>query len=100
MESTFRLATATNNPWVARLTLDVAPTRNWRSLRVSGNEHFKCKMWLEAAAGGVKTLDYEPSPANLDLLKKEREPKQVTNQTSRSSGCCPHALGNVLCRDM
>jgi hypothetical protein len=76
-ESTFRLATDTNSPSVARSMVDVAQTRNWRSLRVSGNEEFKRMVWLEASARGVKTVGYEPSPADMDLLKKEREARQV-----------------------
>jgi hypothetical protein len=40
-ESTFRLATDTNSPSVARSMVDVAEARNWRALRVSGNEDFK-----------------------------------------------------------
>ena len=37
-ESTFRLATDTNSPSVARSMVDVAETRNWRALRVSGTK--------------------------------------------------------------
>ena len=33
-ESTFRLATDTNNPSVARSMVDVAQARNWKALRV------------------------------------------------------------------
>ena len=46
-ESTFRLATDTNSPSVARSMVDVAEARNWRALRVSGNEDFKRMVWLE-----------------------------------------------------
>jgi hypothetical protein len=76
-ESTFRLATETNSPSVARSMVDVAEARNWHSLRVSGNEDFKRLVWLEAAARGVKTLGYEPNPADLERLKVERELRQV-----------------------
>ena len=47
-ESTFRLATDTNSPSVARSMVDVAEARNWKALRVSGNEDFKRMVWLEA----------------------------------------------------
>jgi hypothetical protein len=76
-ESTFRLATETNSPSVARSMVDVAEARSWHSLRVSGNEDFKRLVWLEAAARGVKTLGYEPNPADLERLKVERELRQV-----------------------
>jgi hypothetical protein len=76
-ESTFRLATDTNSPSVARSMVDVAEARNWRSLRVSGNEEFRRMVWLEASVRGVKTLGYEPNPADLEVLKRERESRLV-----------------------
>ena len=76
-ESTFRLATDTNSPSVARSMVDVAEARNWRALRVSGNEDFKRMVWLEASVRGVKTLGYEPNPADLEVLKKEREARLI-----------------------
>jgi hypothetical protein len=76
-ESTFRLATDTNSPSVARSMVDVAEARNWRALRVSGNEEFKRMVWLEASVRGVKTLGYEPNPGDLEVLKKEREARLV-----------------------
>ena len=76
-ESTFRLATDTNSPSVARSMVDVAEARNWRALRVSGNEDFKRMVWLEASVRSVKTLGYEPNPGDLEVLKKEREARLV-----------------------
>jgi len=76
-ESTFKLATDTNSPSVARSMVDVAEARNWRALRVSGNEDFRRMVWLEASVRGVKTLGYEPNPADLDVLKRERESRLV-----------------------
>jgi Large polyvalent protein-associated domain 7 len=76
-ESTFRLATDTNSPSVARSMVDVAEARNWKALRVSGNEDFKRMVWLEASVRGVKTLGYEPNPGDLEVLKREREARLV-----------------------
>lgn len=93
-ESTFRLATETNSPSVARSMVDVAEARNWHSLRVSGNEDFKRLVWLEAAARGVKTLGYEPNPADLERLKLERELRQINRiepgrETNTGQGSSP-----------
>ena len=89
-ESTFRLATDTNSPSVARSMVDVAEARNWRALRVSGNEDFKRMVWLEASVRGVKTLGYEPNPADLEVLKKEREARLV-NRIEPARGDSPAA---------
>ena len=86
-ESTFRLATDTNSPSVARSMVDVAETRDWRALRVSGNEDFKRMVWLEASARGVKAIGYEPNPADLEVLKKEREARLVNRiEPARGDG--------------
>lgn len=86
-ESTFRLATDTNSPSVARSMVDVAEARNWRALRVSGNEDFKRMVWMEASVRGVKSVGYEPNAVDLDVLKKEREAR-LTNriEPDRSPG--------------
>ena len=76
-ESTFRLATDTNSPSVARSMVDVAEARNWKALRVSGNEDFKRMVWLEASVRGVKTLGYEANQGDMELLKREREARLV-----------------------
>ena len=76
-ESTFRLATDTNSPSVTRSMVDVAEARNWKALRVSGNEDFKRMVWLEASVRGVKTVGYEAQPGDLELLKRQREARLI-----------------------
>jgi Large polyvalent protein-associated domain 7 len=87
-ESTFRLATDTNSPSVARSMVDVAQARNWQALRISGNEDFRRLVWIEAAARGVKALGYEPTPADLDTLRQAREARQV-NRIEPGPGTAP-----------
>ncbi|WP_088283009.1 LPD7 domain-containing protein [Ideonella sp. A 288] len=89
-ESTFRLATDTNSPSVARSMVDVAEARNWRGVRVSGNEDFRRMVWLEASVRGVRALGYEPNPADLELLKREREARLV-NRIEPARGDGPSA---------
>lgn len=94
-ESTFRLATDTNSPSVARSMVDVAEARNWRSLRVTGSEDFRRLVWLEAAARGVKTLGYEPNPADLERLKVERELRQINRIEPHRDSSSPTAATNT-----
>lgn len=76
-ESTFKLATDTNSPSVARSMVDVAQARNWKGLRVSGSEDFRRLVWLEASVRGVKAIGYEPNPADLDVLRREQRARQT-----------------------
>lgn len=76
-ESTFKLATDTNSPSVARSMVDLAETRNWKALRVSGHEEFRRLVWFEASLRGVKAIGYEPMPSDVAWLRSEREARQV-----------------------
>lgn len=76
-ESTFKLATDTNSPSVARSMVDVAQARNWKGLRVSGSEDFRRLVWLEASVRGLKAIGYEPNPADLDVLRREQQARQT-----------------------
>jgi hypothetical protein len=94
--STFRLATDTNSPSVARSMVDVAEARNWRALRVSGNEDFRRMVWLEASVRGVRTLGYEPNLADLEVLKKERESRLVNRIEPARDAAGDQAAGTSL----
>jgi hypothetical protein len=76
-ESTFKLATDNNNPAVARSMVDVAESRNWQALRVSGNEEFKRLVWLEANLRGVKAIGYDATRADRELLQREQDKRQI-----------------------
>jgi hypothetical protein len=76
-ETSFKLATDTNSPSVARSMVDVAETRQWKTLRVTGNEDFKRMVWLEASVRQIRTVGYEPNKADQDQLRREREARQV-----------------------
>ncbi len=89
-ESSLRLATDTNSPSIARSMVDVAEARGWKALRVSGHEDFRRMVWLEASARGVRALGHEPSQADLELLRREREARQV-NRIEPAQGSAPGA---------
>lgn len=76
-ETSLKLSTDTNSPSVARSMVDVAEARGWQALRVSGHEDFKRLVWLEASLRGVRAVGYEPVPGDQQLLRKEREARQV-----------------------
>jgi len=71
VESLLKLSTDNNNPSVARSMVDVAETRKWGTLKISGNEEFKRVVWLEASVRGIQTVGYEPHRADVELLSKE-----------------------------
>lgn len=90
-ETNFRLTTDTNSPSVARSMVDVAQARGWKGIRVAGSEDFRRMVWLEASVRGVKAIGYEPNPADLDILRREREARQVNRIEADVSSSAPAA---------
>ncbi|WP_394483358.1 LPD7 domain-containing protein [Roseateles sp. LYH14W] len=93
-ESTFKLATDTNSPSVARSMVDVAQARNWKGVRVSGSEDFRRLVWLEASVRGVKAIGYEPNPADMDVLRHEQQARltnriEPTRETGNGTATMP-----------
>lgn len=97
-ESTFRLATETNSPSVARSMVDVAEARNWKALRVSGHEEFRRLVWFEASLRGVRTVGYEPMPSDMAWLRSEREARQVNRIEPTAPAGSPAATSKVSAR--
>ena len=85
-ESTFKLATDNNNPSVARSMVDVTEIRQWKELRVSGHEDFKRIVWLEATLRGINALGYEPTDADRELLRNQREARQFNRIEPADTG--------------
>lgn len=97
-ESTFRLATDTNSPSVARSMVDVAEARDWKALRVSGHEEFRRMVWFEATLREVKTIGYEPMPSDMAWLRSERESRQVNRIEPGASAAAPTTAGKASAR--
>jgi hypothetical protein len=97
-ESTFRLATDTNSPSVARSMVDVAEARDWKALRVSGHEEFRRMVWFEASLRGVRTIGYEPMPSDMAWLRSEREARQVNRIEPTARTDSPAATGKASAR--
>ncbi|MCW5656741.1 MAG: hypothetical protein KIT60_03480 [Burkholderiaceae bacterium] len=95
-ESAFKLSTDTNSPSVARSMVDVAQARQWHALRVSGHDDFRRMVWLEASVRGVRTVGYEPVPGDEELLRKEREARQVNR--IESTGAPPSTAHKACAR--
>ena len=97
-ESTFRLATDTNSPSVARSMVDVAEARDWKALRVSGHEEFRRMVWFEATLRGVRAIGYEPLPSDMAWLRSEREARQINRIEPTATAESPAATGKASAR--
>jgi hypothetical protein len=92
-ESTFRLATESDQREVAAEMVQVAQARRWAGLRVTGSLEFRAAVWHEAALRGMRMVGYAPGPADLQRLRQEERAgagggtgRQAVGGAGRGSG--------------
>lgn len=70
-----------------RAMVEVAVTKNWQELTVSGTDAFRRNAWLEASLEGLQVRGYEPREADRRMLDelREQQPRQ-----SRQAAQEPH----------
>jgi len=76
-ESTFRISSETDNPFVASTMIRLARARGWQAVRISGTEDFRRMVWQEASLQEVKASGYVPSTADLEELQRERQHRRT-----------------------
>lgn len=64
------LKTHSDSPAIARDMTELALSKGWRTLRVSGTETFKREVWLEASARGVQVVGYAPTEVDRKILEE------------------------------
>lgn len=52
--------------------LDVAESKGWDSIKISGTPEFQRQMWLEAQLRGIRTSGYNPCPEDFAQLEHHR----------------------------
>lgn len=53
---------------IIRAMVEVAATKNWQEITVSGTDDFRRNAWLEASLNNMKVKGYEPRVADLKIL--------------------------------
>ena len=77
-----RLATAHNDPEVARSMVELAEAKGWDALKVKGSEAFKRTVWLQASLRGMEVDGFVPK--DVDLAKLEELKSEKGKTTNRS----------------
>ena len=80
-----RLRTRHNRSAVAKAMLDLAESRGWDTITVSGHPDFKQAVWLEASLKGMAVTGYAPTPQEQAALHtRQQEPAPATIRPSVS----------------
>ena len=67
-----RLSAETENIEVIRSLIEIAQTRGWEAIRVTGTDTFRRQVWHEAARRGMAVRGYVPSDVERAQLARER----------------------------
>lgn len=77
------LATQLEDKATIRAMIEVATTKNWKEVTVSGSDDFRRNAWLEARVKGLDVKGYVPREADKELLaslqpaKKEKPENRI-----------------------
>lgn len=80
-----KLSTARTDTQVAQDMLEVAKTKGWEAIKLSGTKEFKQMMYVLAESQGIKTSGYKPTEADrvlVDRLREENSLNSIEEQTS------------------
>ena len=70
--------------------LDLAQSKGWQAINVSGSREFRAQVWLQASERGLQVQDYQPTPLDLALLEERtkgisrRERSEPSEPTERA----------------
>lgn len=68
-----RLRTRHNRSAVAKAMLDLAESRGWDTIKVSGHPDFQQAVWLEASLKGIAVTGYAPTPQEQAALHTRQQ---------------------------
>lgn len=86
------LSTRLNTERVTRSIVDLAQSKGWSEIKVSGHKEFKRQVWRAASQRGIKILGYTPDSNDLDTVSNTSntihthtaQPKLTPKNTSAS----------------
>ena len=73
------LTTPSEDRETIRAMLDVAKTKNWKEVTLTGSDDFKRNAWIEASLNGLDVRGYEPREADKLLLKELQQDRKPHN---------------------
>ncbi len=61
--------------FTVRSMTEIAESRGWKELEVTGTDKFKQSAYIEAASRGLQVKGYEPTPKDAEILGRREERK-------------------------
>ena len=74
-----KLSTPRTDTQIAQDMLEVAKTKGWDAIKLSGTKEFKQTMYVLAESQGIKTRGYRPTEADKALVERLREERSLNS---------------------
>jgi hypothetical protein len=86
-----RITTVLEDKATIQAMLEVAKTKNWKEVTVSGTDEFRKQAWREARLANIEVRGYEPKEADKKLLAELQKNTLVNSLTAvdRDKGVSP-----------
>lgn len=81
-----KITTKTTASSVALSMVSLAESKQWESMKVTGDKQFKREVWLEAKSRGIDVQGYNPTEQDLQQLDtKIQKQNSIEKETEKSS---------------
>ena len=71
------LSTERDDKATIRSMIEVATTKHWKEITLSGTDEFRRNAWIEASLSGIKVRGFEPRAADQQILAELQRNKPV-----------------------
>ncbi|WP_434779032.1 LPD7 domain-containing protein [Neisseria sp. Ec49-e6-T10] len=80
-----KLSTARNDTQISQDMLDVAKTKGWDAIKLSGTKEFKQMMYVLAESQGIQTKGYRPTEADRAMVERLRADQSLNSIEGENS---------------
>lgn len=77
-----RISTKHDDPRAVSIMLDLAESRGWDTLKLSGSQKFKQEAWIQARARGIEVEGYKPTQPDLQKADRLMDATRPTERLS------------------
>jgi hypothetical protein len=80
-----KLVTESNSKKVAESIVEVADSKGWETIKVTGKEAFKQQVWMEASVRDMNVIGYKPTEQDLYELEKRKSQQNTAERSTENT---------------
>lgn len=80
-----RITTKFDDQKTVSAILDLAESRGWQRVKLTGSNEFKREAWVQAQERGIETVGYKPKQTDIQEAARRKEAAQPTERQEATS---------------